>query len=259
MKIKVAFSGSGSLAPIHAGAVTAFLDTGHQIVEVAGTSGGSIVASAVALGLTGDDLKKIVMADLPKGIASFQILALLKLGLNDGKILLSYLKSLFGDATFSDLAIPLTIMATDISNKKSFEFSKTNTPKVRLVDACRASSSVPFFYAPYLVNGVELVDGGCCNNIPVNRLTIDYIPRYGIDVVDGGNCSASSLIGLAKQTISTMLNANEDNLMAWGRETGATIVQVDANPYDFLNFDLTQDQKLDLFERGYDAVIGLFK
>ena len=47
-QVRLAFSGSGFLAPIHAGAACAFLDAGVQIVEVAGTSGGSIAAALIA-------------------------------------------------------------------------------------------------------------------------------------------------------------------------------------------------------------------
>ena len=45
--VRVAFSGSGFLAPIHAGAVCGMLDSEKSILEVAGTSGGSIAAALV--------------------------------------------------------------------------------------------------------------------------------------------------------------------------------------------------------------------
>ena len=62
--IRLAFSGSGYLAGIHAGAACAVLDYGYDIVEVAGTSGGSICAAAVAVGMKQDGLKALAMAKL---------------------------------------------------------------------------------------------------------------------------------------------------------------------------------------------------
>jgi hypothetical protein len=51
-----------------------------------------------------------------------------------------------------------------------------------------------------------------------------------------------------------MLNSNEGNLVAWAKQTGATIIPVDARPYGFLDADLTLAERGDLFDRGYRAV-----
>lgn len=260
MKVKIAFSGSGFLGVIHIGAVCAFLDKGIEIVEVSGTSGGSIVASGVALGKSSEEMKKLAMQGLPSGIAGFQILSLFDEGLNTGKILLAWLHSLFGNAKFNDARIPLSIMATDINRGMPYQFSKILTPDSNIAQACRASSSVPFFYTPYTVNNVKLVDGGCCCNIPVDKLCDDGTRRFGINVIDGDtNGVTDTFLTLAKQCLSTMLNANENNVIAWAQQTNAEIISISANPYGFLNANLTIDQKKDLFDRGYNAVINHLK
>ena len=60
---------------------------------------------------------------------------------------------------------------------------------------------------------------------------------------------------MAQACIETMLTANEGNIVAWQNHTGAHIIPVDANPYNFLNHQLTVAQKNDLFTRGYNAAI----
>lgn len=260
MKARVAFSGSGFLAPIHIGAICAFKDLGIEIIETAGSSGGSIASALVAIGKTAEEMKALALQDIPKGIVSYDITALFKEGFNDGEILLDWLNNVIGPITFGELPNQLTVMATDIDSGKSCKFSNQDTPDVKVADACRASSSVPFVFAPYTVAGIKCVDAGVANNLPVDRLILDDVQRYGIDVLDGEPAgTTNTVIGLAKQCIATMLAANENNLIAWAQQTDSKIVSVSALPYGFLNPSLSLEEKTDLFERGYDAVINFFK
>ena len=255
-QVRLALSGSGFLAPIHAGAVCALYDLGYTIVELAGTSGGSIVAAYTAMGATADRLRALSSASLPSGIASVQVSAMLfNEALNTGDILTRWLDAIFSDITFGQTRIPLHVVATDINAGHSFTFNETNSPDVRLADACRASASIPFFYEPAHVKGVKYLDGGMCCNLPVDKLVVDAIPRLGIEVVDssapGSTDGATDFI---KACISTMLSANEGNLAAWGAQTGATILPVSAAPYSFLDAGLSLPAKGELFARGYYAV-----
>ena len=255
-QVRLALSGSGFLAPIHAGAVCALYELGYSIVELAGTSGGSIVAAYAAMGATADRLRALSSASLPSGIASVQVSAMLfGEALNSGAILSRWLGNIFSDATFGQTRIPLHVVATDINAGKSFTFDETNSPDVRLADACRASASIPFFYEPAHVRGVKYLDGGMCCNLPVDKLVVDAIPRLGIEVVDSSAPgSTDGALDFMKACVSTMLSANEGNLVAWGAQTGATILPVSAAPYSFLDAELPLAAKGELFSRGYYAV-----
>ena len=119
-KVRLAFSGSGFLAPIHAGAAAAFMDQHVDIVEVAGTSGGSIVAACVAAGLGAVDLHRIATSPIPAAIMDTQLWTLIRPGKpngkNDGKLLLGWLRAMigYGNTRFKDCQMPVTIMASDI-------------------------------------------------------------------------------------------------------------------------------------------------
>jgi NTE family protein len=259
-QIRLALSGSGFLAPVHAGAICAFLDKGIQIIEVAGTSGGSIAASLLACGMTSIQIKNAALRELPRGIDSYNLISVLLLrwrqGLNKGTILKTWLRRLLMNTSLGTAKIPITIMATDIDNGVSFKFNAKETSNVLLSDACRASASVPIIYVPAEVRGIKFTDGGMCCNIPVDQLVQDNIPRFGIEVMDGTPAGSTKMFeGLLKQCLSTMLASNEANLTAWAEQTGTTIIPVDATPYGFLNASLTLTQKTELFQRGYDAVI----
>jgi NTE family protein len=254
-QIRLALSGSGFLAPIHAGAICAFLDVGVEIIEVAGTSGGSIAAALLAAGKTSLQIKAAAMAELPDNILEFQPLALASQGFNHGDSLLTWLDDTLGSATFAGAKMPVSIMATDINSARGFKFSRQTTPDISLASACRASASVPFVFVPAHLEGKKLVDGGLVCNIPVDELIQDDVPRIGIEVIDGSPAGTTeTFIGLAEQCLSTLMFSGEQDLIAWGKQTGARILPVSADPYGFLNAKLKPTEKEDLFQRGYFAV-----
>jgi len=256
MKVRVAFSGSGFLTPVHVGAATAFIDAGCEIIEVAGTSGGCICAAFIAAGISPAKMKLIAIADLPHDILDFELYALLKdEGLNDGSTLLEWLKGILGSLKMGQSLVPVTISATDINAGKQFNFSNTETPDVLMADACRASASVPFVFSPHKTAGRKFVDGGVCCNLPIDDLIVDEIPRFGIQVIDGTTeGTTDTFIGLTTQLIGTMMASNQANMVEFGIRTGATIIPVSAITFGFLNARLTMGQKIELFNRGYDAV-----
>ncbi len=264
-RISVAFSGSGFLAPAEAGFAVGLMQNNCRIVEVAGTSGGSIVATAVACGFSANDLTNMVFAGFPKGIAKLSLFTAMhslmqdSFWLNSGDILQEYLFKRFGNKTFSDLQIPLTIMATNLTDKATLEFSKTATPNIKIAFACRCSSSVPYVYKPMKYNEKLVVDGGVYNNIPTQKLKAVATKKVGIRILDGGNYKLSSVFDMSKQLISSLLDANEDNLVAWAKATGASIKEVNCNPYNFLDAEMTQEQLHDLFNRGKQAALDLLK
>lgn len=259
-KVRLALSGSGFLAPIHAGAVCAFMDGGVEIMEVAGTSGGSIVAAMVAAGMSKVQIKARALAPVPKGIMSYQPFAIARKAMNDGDVLQDWLDRAIGECTLGAARIPITIMATDIAAGCGAEFSDKQTPHIRLADACRASAAVPFVFSPKHLFGRDFVDGGMVCNIPIDKLTDDHVLRIGIQVDDGSSRGdASTLIGFTKQCIGTLLAANENNLIAWAKYTQASIIPVKAAPYGFLDPNLTREAKRELFNRGYEAVATFLK
>ena len=257
--VRVAFSGSGFLAPIHAGAVCGMLDSEKSILEVAGTSGGSIAAALVACGYSSSIIKSISLEDLPSdiipdGVLDFSLRSLMHNGLSDGSVLLNWLHEKLGDVTFAQAKIPITIMATDIQAGMSFKFSAATTPNIPLYQACSASASVPFVYAPYQIGGMYFCDGGMCCNLPINQLVMDSAEQIGIEVMDGSpSGDIDGWMDFSKQCIKTMLASNEANLEAWGEMFDAKIIQVDAAPYGFLNAKLPLSAKTELFNRGYKA------
>lgn len=60
-RIRVALSGSGFRLGAHLGALQAIVDAGYEVVELAGTSGGSIVSAMFAGGMKLADMHELCM------------------------------------------------------------------------------------------------------------------------------------------------------------------------------------------------------
>ena len=60
-RVQICFSGGGTLAPLHVGAVLAFEEAGYTIVDPAGASAGAIITACIALGLSGKAMESIVL------------------------------------------------------------------------------------------------------------------------------------------------------------------------------------------------------
>jgi len=257
--VRLALSGSGFLAAAHVGAVVALHDAGISIKEFAGSSGGSIVAAMAAAGMSPDQMKELALGDSFKDLLVWNPSALLHKGYCSGDALLEWLSSNLGDITFNEVFIPLTVMTTDVNSSHSYRFSSKTTPKVELALASRCSSSVPIVFSPVASGTALFVDAGVSNNIPVDQLIRDHIPRVGIEVVSGGVANTARIPGYISAVINAMLASNEGARIAWAKHTGASIIPVNCNGYDFLDTEIPAEGKEDLFNRGYRAMTTWIK
>ena len=85
-----------------------------------------------------------------------------KSGLVRGDKLIKTLIDLVGDKLIEELTIPFTAVATDIKSQKEIWIQSG-----RLFDAIRASFAIPLFFTPFKYKGIDLVDGGILNPVPI--------------------------------------------------------------------------------------------
>lgn len=128
---------------------------------VVGCSAGAIFG---ALWCAGMDLNRIERLLTYPGFAK-KILdpAVSKAGLIKGDRILEVIRLLTKDMTFSDLKIPLAIVATDLETGELVVFREGS-----VAQAVRASISIPGFFKPYPYQGRLLVDGAVKNRLPIH-------------------------------------------------------------------------------------------
>ncbi len=151
---------------------------------VVGTSGGSLYASAIALGLDARALESKTLdmwtPDLMEGYTSnlraamagetrFSELS----GLVEDEKLNQRIRAVFGDSTFADTHFPLRIATCELYSGETVILSSG-----KIADAVRASVSIPFLFPPWEVEGKFLVDGAVSDPLP-----IDAAIQEGADII----------------------------------------------------------------------------
>jgi len=256
--IRVAFSGSGFKVPAHVGALQAIADAGYQPVELAGTSGGSICAALFAAGMPLSDMKTLALTHDWSDMMSFSPLAALRMrGFCDGKNLLAWMTEHTGGKTFADLSVDLTAVASNIVNEGAFDFSRAQTPDVPVALAVRSSTSIPFVFEPVAVAGALLSDGGMVNNIPVDRLKADAVPRLGVQLVSM-ELPLKPKARLwphqfAMRLIDLMLSACESTHVSAAQAAGARMAFVETGYASTLDRNMPTEIRQRLFDDGYAA------
>ncbi len=256
--IRVAFSGSGFKVPAHVGALQAICDAGYSPIELAGTSGGSICAALAACGMTLSSMKTLALTHDWSDMMSFSPLAALRMkGFCDGKNLLAWMRDHTGGKTFAETGIDLKAVASNIANEGAFDFSREATPDVPVALAVRSSTSIPFVFEPVSIGGALLADGGMVNNIPVDRLTVDEVPRIGVQLVSMELPLKPSVRlwphQFAMRLIDLMLSACESTHVSAAQAAGVHMAFVETGFASTLDRNMPLEIRQRLFDVGYSA------
>ncbi|MGE2737006.1 patatin-like phospholipase family protein [Mycolicibacterium vaccae] len=144
----------------------------------------------------------------------------------------------------------------------------------RVADAVRASTAIPFFYRPEELTAADgrtsqLVDGGLLSNFPIDSLDRrdgkpPRWPTFGVTLMPNMPAENAAVIPalrplhiiagptLLEQVLTTVLVGRDQAYLnqPW---VSARTVRIDASPVGVLEFDLSEQDKRELFERGQDA------
>ncbi|MBC7196064.1 MAG: patatin-like phospholipase family protein [Deferribacterales bacterium] len=164
--ISVALSGGGARGWAHIGVIKALKKLNYKITAISGTSAGAIVASYEAFGMLDSLEEYILNSDKKKVFSFFDFNFIPKYGLINGKKVTDMFNEKLNGKLLENSNIPLYICATNLQSGKCTIFKRG-----LVVDAVRASISIPGIFTPVEINGRYYVDGGLANPLPVNALT----------------------------------------------------------------------------------------
>jgi len=173
-RVGLALSGGGARGLAHIGVLKVLEREGVPIDYLAGTSMGGIIAAGCAAGFSAEYMAQeaLRMSRYTRLLRLFD-LSLPGAGLVEGKKVQAYLAQHLRERAFSDLRIPLALVAVDLLKGQEVVLTEG-----RVADAVRATISIPGVFAPVRLDGRLLVDGGVLNNLPA-----DVVRRMGADVV----------------------------------------------------------------------------
>lgn len=159
--VSLVLGSGGARGLAHIGIIRWLEEHHYQIQSISGSSIGALIGGIYATGKL-DEFENWL-----KGLTNTDILALMDIawdrsGLIKGDKLIHSLKRIIGNPNIEDLAIPYTAVATDIHNEKEIWLQKGS-----LLDAMRASFSLPMIFTPHSYKGLTLIDGGVLNPVPI--------------------------------------------------------------------------------------------
>jgi len=194
-KIALVLSGGGARGGAHTG-VLKVLEKYHIPIDmIVGTSMGSFIGGLYSAGMTPQEIDDMLVStewmhyirtdynrqDIPmrKKDIDYTYQGLLGLGINANNelvlptgvlkrqpMLLKFMElteNTQGIDNFDNLTIPFRAVATNIENGDAVVLDHGSLAK-----AIYASSSIPGGFQPIRIDGIDLVDGGVSNNIPIN-------------------------------------------------------------------------------------------
>ncbi|MCD6600274.1 MAG: patatin-like phospholipase family protein [Dehalococcoidia bacterium] len=185
-KIGLSLSGGAARGLAHIGVLKALEEKSIPIHMISGTSAGALVGAYYAKERNVTALEEIVLGMDWKQLARLVDMNLKSpwKGFIQGQKVKDFLISLIGDIKFKDLEIPFAVVTTDIETMEELIIKEGS-----VIEAVRASISMPGIFTPVRWHNKFLIDGGVVNPIPV-----DVVRSMGADMV-----IASNTIGLAQQ------------------------------------------------------------
>ena len=164
-KIGLALGSGAARGLAHIGVLKALKEKNIFVDMIAGSSMGALVGACYAKNGEITDIEEIVLKMDWKQLARLADpnLTLLFKGVIHGKKVKELLKTIIGDVRFKDLKIPLAVVATDVNTGEEIVIKEGS-----VIEAVRASISIPAIFMPVKLNSRFLIDGGIVNPVPVN-------------------------------------------------------------------------------------------
>ncbi|MHB8345745.1 MAG: patatin-like phospholipase family protein [Acidiferrobacterales bacterium] len=160
-ELVLALGGGGARGLAHIGVLEVLAEHGIGVRAIAGTSVGAEIGAFVASGMPISDLTalatsfdwkqtlQLFLPDMPDG------------GLVSGRNVMNFLIETIGKRLIEDLDLGYVALATDLETGEQVILDRGP-----LVDAVRASISMPAVFAPHRFDGRYFVDGGVVNPVP---------------------------------------------------------------------------------------------
>ncbi len=187
--VALALGGGAARGWAHIGVINALQERGIEVDMVCGTSIGALVGAAHAAGQLAQ-LERWVRALKWQDVVGFLDVTLSKGGVIQGRRVFEELRQHYRVERIEDLRLPFGAVATNLKNGLEVWLREGS-----VVEAVRASSSLPGLFTPVYHNGHWLVDGGLVNPVPVSLcramgaelvIAVDLFLQRTIPVDQGG-------------------------------------------------------------------------
>lgn len=159
-RVGLALGGGLARGLAHIGVLKALEEAGIGLSHIAGTSMGSVIGALYACGL---NLKMIGQLAERISRRTWMDLTFPRKGLIAGERLEELVHLLTAGRSFSELTVPLAVVAVDLISGEKVVISEGSVAR-----AVRASCAIPGIFSPVKVKEKVLVDGGVLQRVPAS-------------------------------------------------------------------------------------------
>lgn len=262
-KIVPIMAGGGTRLPAHVGILHALNELDISFDHLVGVSGGSIVASFYAAGLSLAEIKAIALETEYRQFIEFSLFKLVRNGgLSSGDVFEQWVDKHLGGKTFADLDMNLHIVATDVKRGRPVIFDKVRTPNMKVSLAVRFSMSIPLIFSFKPLGKRIMVDGSILSEdalhrdwdhqgTPVLCFRLRCEQEYQ-DLNMKGLFPIFNYVTLLIRTFMTTISREYINEAFWHN----TII-INTGDCSGVDFNMTSDQKERLFQIGYHTAMEI--
>jgi NTE family protein len=163
-RVGIALGAGGARGLAHVGVLRALSAAGVPIDAIVGTSIGAVVGAVYAAGQLESFERRVRELEWTDVLRMFDPVWP-RSGLMSGSRAVEWLSGLVGDWRIEDLALPFAAVSVDLVTGEEVLIRHG-----RVIEAIRASMSIPGVFVPHRVGRRVLVDGALRNPVPVSAL-----------------------------------------------------------------------------------------
>jgi len=204
-KIGIALGAGGAKGIAHIPMLEALDELGITPHRIAGSSIGAVIGALYASGLSAQEIKeKVAHLAITKKDTVRSVLSSKKIGkwmemvdadfrhsgLLKSESIMTGLCEDGSLSTFEELAIPLTVVATDFWERRAVILESGPVQP-----AVQASMALPGVFTPVELDGRVLIDGGTVNPLPYDVLTDSCDVVIAVDINSGGSTGQGGVPG----------------------------------------------------------------
>jgi len=248
--VALALGGGGARGLAHIHVIETLDELGIRPVAIAGSSIGAIMGAGMAAGMRGEEIRAHTLATVghrrevvnrlwqmrPSSLSEAMANGFRFGQFNVERVLRAFLPEAI-PPKFSDLGIPLKVVATDYYGQTEHICEKGD-----LWQALAASAALPAIFIPVKIGGRVMIDGGIYNPIPFDHLRGLADIVIAVDVVGGPDGDGRTI----PSRIDSLFGASQlmmQSIIAMKLKEGAPdiLLRPDVGRYRVMDFLRAQD------------------
>ncbi|MBI4313655.1 MAG: patatin-like phospholipase family protein [Candidatus Omnitrophica bacterium] len=188
VRLGLALGSGAALGLAHIGVLRVLEKEGIYVDVVAGSSMGALIGALWCAGMTSYELEEVAKGFRGRWktfslFAGDIVFPVPKYGFITGERVMKLLGRYLEGKTFHDLKTPIKITACDYM-RRELVICETGS----VLDAVRASISIPAIFVPHPIGGRQMIDGGILDPVPV-----DVLVKMGVHKIIAVNTLPSPL------------------------------------------------------------------